>query len=132
MQDSGMLGDVHSSSHIDSRKEANAAVSKVLEPPSAYALLCTFVIRLTCTIVLRGECSVWMVLTWRNVSNNRPSPLLIEIGKFWHRCAADSLSDVWLANNVLIQSNPHNALLLDWASVRPMQKSVCLGCIQTE
>jgi len=37
MQDSGMLGDVHSSCHIDSRREANAAVPKAggLEPPSA-------------------------------------------------------------------------------------------------
>jgi len=43
------------------------------------------------------------------VSNIRPSPLFIEIGKFQNRCAADALSDVWLANNVLIQSNPHNA-----------------------
>jgi len=28
MQDSGMLGDAHSSSHIDSRKEANVAIPK--------------------------------------------------------------------------------------------------------
>jgi hypothetical protein len=69
MQDSGMLGYVHSSSHIDSRKEAPAAVPKagVLEPASAYALLCTFMIRLACTVVLTGERSVWMVLTWRNM-----------------------------------------------------------------
>jgi hypothetical protein len=58
------------------------------------------------------------------VSNSRPSQLLIEIGKFQNMCAADALSDVWLAHIVLIQSNPHSAWLLDWASVRPMQKSV--------
>lgn len=97
MQDSGMLGDIHSSSHIDSRKEANAAMPKAggLEPPSAYALLCTFVIRVACTIVLRGERIVWMLLDMEKnvVSNSRPSPLLIEIGKFRNRCAADALSD---------------------------------------
>lgn len=69
MQGSGLLGDVHNSSHIVSRKEANAAVPKAsgMEPPSAYALLCTFVIRLVCMLVLTGECSVWVVLTWRNM-----------------------------------------------------------------
>lgn len=69
MQYSGMLGAVHSSSHIDSRKEANEAMPKAggLEPSSAYALLCTFVIRLACVLVLTGERSVWMVLTWRNM-----------------------------------------------------------------
>ena len=80
-----------------------------LKTPSAYAILCTFVIRLACTIVLTGEDSVLVVLTWRNVSNSRPSSLLIETGKFRNGCAADSLSNVWLANNVLIQSNPHSA-----------------------
>jgi len=50
-------------------KEVNAAMPKAggLEPPSAYALLCTFVIRLACMIVLTGECSVWVVLNWRNM-----------------------------------------------------------------
>jgi hypothetical protein len=69
MQDSGMLGHVHGSFHIDSTKVSNAAMTKVggLEPPSAYALLYTIVIRLASMIVLTGVRSVWMVLTWRNM-----------------------------------------------------------------
>jgi hypothetical protein len=41
------------------------------------------------------------------VANSRLSPLLIETGTFWNRCAADAVNDVWLANNFLIQDYPN-------------------------
>ena len=74
MQDSGMLRDVQDSFHIDSRKEANAAMPKAggLQPPSVCALLCTDVIRIAYMVVLTGECHEWVVLMWRNMLSQMP------------------------------------------------------------